>query len=282
MNKNNEEIKKQIFKSVREIEIKTNKLVNTLIYGNFQSVFLGNGIDFMDLREYIPGDDIRFIDWKSSARKDEIFIKKYNEERESVYCFILDYSKSMFFRKKLEFSLLLLSGMMMYAAKNNNTFYVFTLSNKLNFLGRFKQIKDVYFVTELIVDDILENSQEILKSKKFELKDALKKISFRNYTHTIIISDFFFENFEKELNYLKTIDFLALQVISNIELNPKTGIYELDGIRILTENKRFKETIANKQKEIKRIFLKKGYKFFTLDCENDLFQEIKKILIKVS
>ena len=87
----------EILKKVRKIEIHTTKLVNDLFGGEYQSVFKGQGIEFADVREYIPGDDIRSIDWNVTARSDKAYIKKYVEEREMTVIFAVDMSGSQNF-----------------------------------------------------------------------------------------------------------------------------------------------------------------------------------------
>ena len=70
----------EILKKVRQIEIQTNKLVSETFAGEYLSTFKGQGIEFAEVREYIPGDDIRSIDWNVTARTGTPYIKKYNEE----------------------------------------------------------------------------------------------------------------------------------------------------------------------------------------------------------
>ena len=72
----------EILKKVRQIEIQTNKLVSETFAGEYLSAFKGQGIEFAEVREYTPGDDIRSIDWNVTARTGIPYIKKYNEERE--------------------------------------------------------------------------------------------------------------------------------------------------------------------------------------------------------
>ena len=86
---------------IRQIEIRTRRLVNTLFSGDYKSSFKGRGIEFLDLREYLPGDDVRTIDWKVTARlglsRGEIshpFVKKFAEERELVVMLVVDASGS--------------------------------------------------------------------------------------------------------------------------------------------------------------------------------------------
>ena len=90
-------IPKELLKKIRHIEIRTTRLVNDLFGGEYLSVFKGQGIEFADVREYVPGDDIRTIDWNVTARSLHPFVKKFVEEREMTVFFIVDMSGSQYF-----------------------------------------------------------------------------------------------------------------------------------------------------------------------------------------
>ena len=79
---------------VRQIEIRTRRLVSDLMIGQYQSVFKGQGMDFDDIREYQPGDEVRHIDWNVTARLNQPFIKQYVEERELTVMLVVDLSAS--------------------------------------------------------------------------------------------------------------------------------------------------------------------------------------------
>ena len=74
-----------ILKKVRRLEIVSNRSANDLFAGEYKSVFRGQGIEFSEVREYQPGDDIRLIDWNVTARAGRPFIKRFVEERERIY-----------------------------------------------------------------------------------------------------------------------------------------------------------------------------------------------------
>src|SRR5256885_16603426 len=89
----------EILKKIRTLEIKTRGLVETVFAGNYHSVFKGRGMNFEDVREYQPGDDIRAIDWNVTARLGNAFVKKFTEERELMVMLIVDVSASGNFGK---------------------------------------------------------------------------------------------------------------------------------------------------------------------------------------
>ncbi len=93
----------EILKKVRQIEIKTGKLVSETFAGEYLSTFKGQGIEFAEVREYTPGDDVRSIDWNVTARAGTPFVKKYNEERELTLMIACDVSASQQFGSARQF-----------------------------------------------------------------------------------------------------------------------------------------------------------------------------------
>src|SRR5213080_3690255 len=84
----------EILKKIRGLEIKTRALVETAFAGDYHSVFKGRGMNFEEVREYQPGDEIRAIDWNVTARLGSPFVKKFTEERELTVMLIVDVSAS--------------------------------------------------------------------------------------------------------------------------------------------------------------------------------------------
>lgn len=85
---------KDILRKVRQVEIRTNRLVTDALAGAYHSIFKGQGMDFEEVREYAPGDDVRSIDWNVTAKMDKPFIKKFREERELTIMLLVDLSAS--------------------------------------------------------------------------------------------------------------------------------------------------------------------------------------------
>jgi uncharacterized protein (DUF58 family) len=85
---------KEIFKKVRQIEIRTNREVTDVLGGQYHSVFKGRGMEFEEVREYSPGDEVRSIDWNVTARFGHPFVKKFREERELTVILVVDVSAS--------------------------------------------------------------------------------------------------------------------------------------------------------------------------------------------
>ncbi len=114
---------KEIIAKIRRLEIRTGRLVNELFAGQYESVFKGRGMEFDEVREYFPGDDIRSIDWNVTARTGVPHIKKFVEERELNMMLLVDCSASQRFgtasQSKAEI-VAELAGVLAYAAIRNN------------------------------------------------------------------------------------------------------------------------------------------------------------------
>jgi hypothetical protein len=94
---NGTSIPPEILDAVRRIEIRTRRLVQEVFSGEYHSVFKGTGMEFREVREYVPGDDVRTIDWNVTARTDEPFVKLFEEERELTVILAVDMSRSGWF-----------------------------------------------------------------------------------------------------------------------------------------------------------------------------------------
>ncbi|MFY8269084.1 MAG: DUF58 domain-containing protein, partial [Terrimicrobiaceae bacterium] len=88
---------KEILKKIRRIELRTRRLVNSIFAGQYHSVFKGRGMNFEEVREYAPGDEIRSIDWNVTAHMNAPYIKKFTEERELCVMLLVDVSASGMF-----------------------------------------------------------------------------------------------------------------------------------------------------------------------------------------
>lgn len=91
-----------ILRKVRQVEIRSRRFVDNAMVGAYHSVFKGAGIDFAEVREYQPGDDVRSIDWNVTAKMDRPFLKVYEEERELSIMLVVDVSGSIAYARTLE------------------------------------------------------------------------------------------------------------------------------------------------------------------------------------
>ncbi len=113
----------ELFRKIRQIEIHTRKLVNDSYAGEYHAVFKGRGMEFEEVRPYIPGDEIRTIDWNVTARTGEPYVKRFVEERELTVMLVVDASGSGNFGSINRFKRELaaeLTAVLAFAATNNN------------------------------------------------------------------------------------------------------------------------------------------------------------------
>jgi len=114
----------ELLESVRRVEVRTNRLVNDVMVGAYLSHFKGRGMDFEDLREYMPGDDVRAIDWNVTNRMGRPFVKRFREERELAAVLAVDVSASSLFgsgeKTKREFAAEVAATLAISAARNGD------------------------------------------------------------------------------------------------------------------------------------------------------------------
>ena len=126
---------KEILKKVRQIEIRTRRLVDAAMGGEYHSVFKGRGMDFDEVREYVPGDEVRTIDWNVTARSGRPFVKKFTEERELTILLLVDVSASGNFgstsQSKRELSAELASVLAFSAIGNNDKVGLILFSDQI-------------------------------------------------------------------------------------------------------------------------------------------------------
>jgi len=212
----------EILKKVRDIEIRTGKLVSETFSGEYLSVFKGKGIEFAEVREYTIGDDIRNIDWNITARMNKPYVKKFNEERELTVMVACDVSGSQLFGTrtlmKNELSAELAALFMFAALKNNDKTGLFLFSDKTELFIPPKKGKN----------HILRIIREMLafepKSKKTNISFALEKLNhaLKRRSVIIFISDFMDENFEKAVKITEhKHDLIPVIVNDTFEIEPQ-------------------------------------------------------------
>ena len=145
----------EIIKKVRRIEIVANRTVNELLAGQYKSVFRGQGMEFNEVREYEPGDDVRLIDWNVTAREGKPFIKRFSEERELSIMFLIDVSASGIFgtnRSKWDATLEIAATLMFSAIKNNDKVGLITFCDQIekHFVPRKGKANVLRLIRELV------------------------------------------------------------------------------------------------------------------------------------
>jgi len=223
-------IPKEILKQVRRIQITTSRMVTDVFAGQYQSVFKGSGMEFDEVREYQPGDEIRSIDWNVTARTGQPYVKKFVEERELTVMLLLDMSLSCSFgtAKQLKSRLAaeLCSLLAFSAIQNNDKVGLIIFTDRIEkFVPPRKGLSHVLRV-------IREALYFKPKGSGTNIKAALEylgKVTTRK-TVTFIISDFYNPAFKKDLSITnKRHDTIAVTITDPLEIElPNIGIIKLD------------------------------------------------------
>ncbi len=193
---------KEILKRVKTLELRTNRLVEGLIAGNYHSVFKGRGIEFSEVREYVPGDDIRAIDWNVTARFNSPFIKEFIEERDLNVYIVFDASASNDFgceKSKRDTSLEIAASIMFAVLRNNDNVGLCLFTDRIEkFVWPRKGRK---FVLRLLRELVCHEP----KSTKTDINGSLAHFSriIKKRSIIFILSDFLSGDFEKPLKFLK-------------------------------------------------------------------------------
>ena len=222
---------KEILKKVRQIEIRTKNVVNDFFGGDYHSNFKGRGMTFSEVREYVPGDDVRSIDWNVTARTGKPHIKIFEEERELSVLILIDVSSSGVFGSKKDLKIDLgveIAAMLSFSAiKNNDKVGLALFSDKIEkYIPPKKGKKHVLRLITDIVNHDFENS-----NKRTSIKTAIdfaNKISKRKSV-IFLISDFIDDNFWNELKFLNfKHDVVGLQIYDSYESNfPNVGLINI-------------------------------------------------------
>ncbi len=214
---------------IRQIQIYTTHAVNTGFAGQYESVFKGRGMQFEEVREYSPGDEVRDIDWNVTAREGKPYIKKFREEREMTVIFAVDLSASGAFGSRGSFKNELSAefcAVLAFAAIRNN--------DKVGLLIFTDQI-ELYIPPRKGTSHVLRMIRELLsfkaKAKATDIAGALDYVAkiTRKRATIFLVSDFLTGNFQRQLSILnRKHDLIAVHVSDILEKElPSAGIIEL-------------------------------------------------------
>ncbi len=219
----------ELIKKIRQIEIRTNRIVNESLAGDYHSVFKGRGMEFLEVREYQQGDDIRTIDWNVTARTGHPFVKVYVEERELTIMLIVDTSRSQHFgsynASKAAISAEISALLAFSAIKNNDKVGLIMYSDKIEkFIPPGKGRKHVL----QLIRDILFFEPEGQKTDTANALDFFGKV-INKTSVAFLLSDFYDNNFWKSLSISsRKHDMTALRVLDPFEIAlPSAGIIEV-------------------------------------------------------
>ena len=222
-------IPREILKKVRQIEIRTNREVTDVLGGQYHSVFKGRGMEFEEVREYLPGDEVRSIDWNVTARFGHPFVKKFREERELTVMLVVDVSASGQFgsvrQSKNELAAELAALLAFSAIRNNDKVGLIMFTDEI----------ELYVPPKKGRRHVLRVVREILafqpKGRGTSLQRAIDYLNSvqRRRAVCFLISDFQDEEYRKKLQVAaKRHDLVALSISDPREKElPPVGLVEL-------------------------------------------------------
>jgi len=223
-------ITKETLKKIRRIQITTSRMVTDVFAGQYKSIFKGKGMEFDEVREYQPGDEIRSIDWNVTARTGHPYVKKFVEERELNIMLLLDKSGSSYFgsSSQLKSSLAaeICSVLAFSAIQNNDKVGLIIFTDRIEkFVPPRKGSKHVLRV-------IREAMYLKPRGKGTDIAGAISYLNriTKRRTVAFIISDFYAPDFKIPLSIAnKRHDIIAVTITDPLELEfPNVGMVKLE------------------------------------------------------
>ncbi|MBN2012394.1 DUF58 domain-containing protein [candidate division KSB1 bacterium] len=223
-------IPKEILKKVKRIEITTRGLVNDVFSGEYHSVFKGRGMEFSEVREYQPGDDVRTIDWNVTARMGHPYVKVFEEEREMTVMLLVDVSSSgnfgTFERMKGEIATEICALLAFSAIKNNDKVGLIIFTDTVE---KFVPPKKGKIHVLRVLRELLYHEPQGIQTDIGEALEYLTRVS-RRRTVSFLVSDFINTGYEKALQIAnRRHDIVAITVTDPREMSiPDVGFIELE------------------------------------------------------
>jgi uncharacterized protein (DUF58 family) len=255
-------ISKEIFRKVRQLEIRTKGLVNNLFGGEYHSAFKGRGMVFSEVREYQYGDDIRQIDWNVTARTGDTFIKIFEEEREQTLMLLVDISASGIFgsqQRKSDVITEMCAVLAFSAIKNGDKVGLVLFSDRVEkvVLPKKGRLHVLRLIRELYTAKAIGKGTDLNVPLRF-VNRLLKRKAI-----IILASDFYAPDFEKSIKITnKKHDLIAVSVADPLEKDlPNLGIVTLmdaeTGHKRLIDTSSTKVRHSYKAKRLESVALRK-------------------------
>jgi uncharacterized protein (DUF58 family) len=282
-------IPRELIKKLRKIEIHTSRLANDQLAGSYHSVFKGRGMAFSEVRQYQPGDDVRFIDWNVSARMQDTYVKVFTEEREMTVMLLVDLSASERFgsvaRPKIE-TVAEVSALLAFSAiKNNDQVGLILFTDHVE---KFVPPKKGKPHVMRVVTEILNARPEGEGTDLRQALDMLGKVTKRRSV-AFLVSDFVASGYEQALRVASTKhDVIPIQVLDQAEEElPDVGIALLEDletgelIEVDTSDPgvraRYSHEVAAQRAERERLFKKMSIDSVTVRTHRDYVKPIAEL-----
>ncbi|MCH7918620.1 MAG: DUF58 domain-containing protein [Planctomycetes bacterium] len=220
----------ELIKKIRYIQIFSSRAVNASFAGQYESVFKGRGMQFDEVREYTPGDDIRDIDWNVTARTGKAYVKRFVEEREMTLLFAVDLSASGEFgtvnKMKNELAAEFCAVLAFAASKNNDKVGLLIFTDRIElYIPPKKGSRHVLrLIRELLAFEMPKRKTDIPLGLDYVAKVLRKRAT------VFVVSDFIETGYKKSLSLLnKRHDVVAVPVRDRVEMAmPNVGLIELE------------------------------------------------------
>ena len=282
---------KELMAKVGKIRILTNRLIDDQLAGDYHSTFKGQGVEFDEVRPYVPGDDVRTIDWNVTARTGQPFIKRFSEERELTILFLVDVSGSQGYgsagRSKMELAAEVTALLALTAIRNQDKIGLVLFSDRIvKYIpprkGRDSVMRLVREV--LAAEDAAEGGTDIVEALRF-LNGVQKRRAV-----VFLVSDFMgCDGYEKMLRATAHHHDLVCVPVSDpaetvlpdvglVELeDPETGELALVDTSSASVRRAFAAKAEEDAAELKRTLLKTGVDTLRIDTASPYIDEVRAL-----
>lgn len=276
-----------MLKKIRKIEIKTRGLSQNIFAGEYHSAYKGRGVIFSEVREYVPGDDVRDIDWNVTARHNKPFVKVYEEERELTVMLLVDVSGSRSFgavgEAKMEKMAEIAATLAFSSIQNNDKVGMIMFSDKIEkFIPPKKGRKHILLLIREIINYQPENEGTDIDQALRFLTNAIKKrtaaflisdlIDTHDYTQSLMIAS-------------RKHDLVTLQVYDKRDCEmPDVGLVKMRDLEtgetawIDTSSKSVRKTYAkawyDRQQWITSVMTKSGVDMTSIATDEDFVKAL--------
>ena len=268
-------MKDDIRAQIRRIKIFTKRLVSTSLSGDYLSAFKGSGMEFDQIREYQVGDDIRFIDWNSSAKANKLMVKQFIEERDRTIILMIDISSSGEYASDIELKKELVakvaSSIALISSENSDKVGAIFFTDKVEkWMPPKKGIPHI--------NNILETILSIQpQSKKTDIAESLRfLVSQRKHNWVVFMLSDFIDTEENYSKFLKVAsckhDFIGIRITDSFEQEiPDVGFIEVNdpetGEQIILDTKNLSGFLKKRFEGLRKTFDK--YKIDLLDLNTN-------------
>ena len=281
---------KELMAKVGKIRILTNRLIDDQLSGDYHSTFKGQGVEFDEVRPYVPGDDVRTIDWNVTARTGQPFIKRFSEERELTVLFLVDISGSQSYgsvvRSKAELAAEVTALLALTAIKNQDKIGLILFSDKIvKYIPPRKGRQPVMRIVRevLAAEDDATGGTDIAGAIRF-----LNGVQKRKCV-VFLVSDFQDSGYEKLLRVVaRRHDVVCVTVDDPAERQlPNAGLAELEDpetgelVLVDTSDRHVREAFAaqaaHETDELLRFLSRSGIDHIALSTDRPYVNEVRAL-----